>query len=275
MDAPFFSIIIPTLNEELFLPKLLDSLTQQSYRDFEVIIVDGGSKDKTVAVARSFEDKFIAFDCMKSARAHASTQRNIGAAHGAGEYLIFLDADIIAFPYALDRIAEYIAQKNPKILTMWFSPDSVVSGDIMFTLIGNMLVEGSLVAKRPVSPGGCTVVQKVFFQQIGGFDESIKLGEDLDLTRRAGEAGAPLHVIRETLVVYSLRRLRREGKAKMIQLYARGALLSLLTKRSLGNVPGYVMGGHLYNKKPRMKKRTSFTRSFERKIKSLTREIFE
>ena len=54
MGKPFFSIVIPALNEEKFLPKLLESLSHQHFCDFEVIVVDGRSKDKTVAVAETY-----------------------------------------------------------------------------------------------------------------------------------------------------------------------------------------------------------------------------
>lgn len=57
MVAPRFSVIIPTLNEEKFLPNLLTSLSEQTEESFEVIVVDGKSKDKTVAVAESFKKK--------------------------------------------------------------------------------------------------------------------------------------------------------------------------------------------------------------------------
>jgi len=59
MTKPFFSIIIPALNEEKYLPHLLDDLTKQTFRDFEVILVDGNSSDATVAKANLLPNLFL------------------------------------------------------------------------------------------------------------------------------------------------------------------------------------------------------------------------
>ena len=75
---PRFSIIIPTLNEEKFLPKLLESLTTQTVKDFEVIVVDGQSKDKTVAVAKRFAGT-LQLTVVTSEKPSVSYQRNYGS----------------------------------------------------------------------------------------------------------------------------------------------------------------------------------------------------
>ena len=99
MAAPLFSIIIPTLNEELFLPTLLVSLTEQSFGDFEVIVIDGSSADKTVAIASSFEKKLPRLEIIVSKIAGLPLQRNLGAKAARGSYFIFVDADSVLFPY--------------------------------------------------------------------------------------------------------------------------------------------------------------------------------
>src|SRR3990172_1161417 len=103
-----FSVIIPTLNEQKFLPNLLTSLSEQSYRDFEVIIVDGGSEDKTVVRARSYKKKLPSLTIIEHARRGVSAQRNEGAASARGEWLVFIDADSILMPYAFDRFVTFI-----------------------------------------------------------------------------------------------------------------------------------------------------------------------
>jgi glycosyltransferase involved in cell wall biosynthesis len=73
------SIVIPALNEEHFLPHLLTSLTKQTKSDFEVIVVDGSSTDRTVEVARSFGTKLPKLEVIVSQKASLPLQRNLGA----------------------------------------------------------------------------------------------------------------------------------------------------------------------------------------------------
>src|SRR3990170_1980898 len=88
----YFSIIIPTLNEEKYLPKLLTNLKNQKEKNFEVIITDGASSDKTKQTTIAFEQKFpLKFFIHE--KKNVSYQRNFGARIAKGSYLVFLDAD--------------------------------------------------------------------------------------------------------------------------------------------------------------------------------------
>jgi len=83
------SIIIPTFNEALVIERLLRSLKKQTYQPIEIIVVDDGSTDNTVEVARRFTDKVFKRDHYER-----SIQRNFGAKNSCGEYLMFIDADM-------------------------------------------------------------------------------------------------------------------------------------------------------------------------------------
>lgn len=242
-----FSIVIPALNEEKFLPHLLISLTQQTKRNFEVIVVDGYSKDKTVEVAQSFSSKLPMLQVIVSDKASLPLQRNIGAGAASGEWLVFIDADSTVQPYFIERLEWFIKEQKPSLFTSWFRPDSEVSGDALFTLIANLFVEGSIYFHRSIAPGPLTVVRRDIFDLVDGYDESLTFGEDYDLTRRITARGIALQILRETLCVLSLRRIRKEGKLRFIRVYAKASLLVLLTKRNLQSVPSYVMGGHFYD----------------------------
>lgn len=244
MAAPRFSVIIPTLNEEKFLPNLLSSLVQQSEKPFEVIVVDGKSKDKTVAVAESFKRK-LPLRVIACERASIPLQRNTGARHARGAWLIFIDADSVLLPYFFDRVERFITREKPSFFTTWFRPDSETGGDALVILFGNALVEGSILTHRPAAPGPLTVVQRNVFYSVDGYDVSRAWAEDYDFTRRVSEQGVPLAILRETLYVYSLRRFRK-NKMKTIQAYAKAVFLVLLTKKAPRDMPGYVMGGQVY-----------------------------
>jgi glycosyltransferase involved in cell wall biosynthesis len=272
MRAPLFSVIIPTLNEEKFLPRLLASLASQTKKDFEVIVVDGSSKDKTVAGAKRFAKKLPRFRIIINKKASLPLQRNLGAKEAKGKWFVFVDADSVLLPYFFDRVRWFIEEQNPKLFTTWFKPDSDISGDTLITLLANMYIESSILFKRPIAPGPLTIVDRRTFEGVGGYNESLTFGEDYDFTTRVVSSGIPLTIFRETLYVYSLRRIRREGKLKTVQLYVKASLLVLLTKKNLTRVPDYVMGGHLYTGKKPVKR--SVLARYERKLRELMEELF-
>ncbi len=245
---PTFSVIIPTLNEEAFLPKLLTSLTDQTEKTFEVILVDGSSADATVERAKLFTKKLPKLVVQVTKNSGLPMQRNEGANSSRGEWLIFIDADVVLLPYFFQRVRTYIDRVHPEFFTTWFRPDSDNARDAILTLMINVFVEGGLLLNRQVSPGGMTIIKRNIFERLGRYNESLLFGEDFDLTQRAKTARVPLKILRETLYVLSLRRFRREGKLKVIKTYAKATLVALLTKHAPKNMEDYLMGGHLYRK---------------------------
>lgn len=268
--AIHYSIIIPTLNEEKFLPKLLTSLAAQTRRDFEVIVVDGSSKDKTVAAAKSFTKKLPKLSVIKSPMSGVSRQRNMGAARAKGEWLLFVDADSVLLPYAIDRIDMFIQNEKPTIFTTWFRPDSNVVGDALVTLFINMIFEAALVLRRPFTQGTFAAVKRDIFHSVGGYDELLEFGEDYDITKRICQKKIKLQVLRETLYEYSLRRYRHQGTLRTMQAGAQAVLSVLLINRTPRSITGYIMGGHIYGKKQQ-----SVLKKYEKKFRTFFKELFE
>ena len=272
MTSPRFSVIIPTLNEEKFLPHLLDSLVDQSVKEFEVIVVDGSSKDRTVAIAQGYKRK-LTLSVVVSKQANLPFQRNLGAQKANASWLVFVDADSVLLPYFIERIDRFIADQNPQVFTTWFRPDSEVTNDALFTLMSVMTIEGSLLFKRPnVTPGPLTVIEKATFESVGGYDEDHAFHEDLDLGLRLYQRKARYAFLRETLYIWSLRRFRNEGTMKVIQQHARSVLSIIFFRRPMKSKSGYIMGGHLYGKS---KKPKSVLAQYERKFKKMMKELFE
>jgi glycosyltransferase involved in cell wall biosynthesis len=97
--SPYFSIIIPTLNEEPRIERLLKSLQRQSFKDFEIIIVDGGSKDRTAEIAQQYSARvFVKKGCKEF------PSRNFGAQVSNGRILLFLSADVFLPPDTLEYL---------------------------------------------------------------------------------------------------------------------------------------------------------------------------
>lgn len=264
------SIIIPTLNEEKFLPHLLDSLAVQSDRDFEVIVVDGVSVDKTVHVAQSYVNKIPNLLIVQAEKAGVSYQKNLGAARAKGEWVVFIDADVILYPYSIERIRTYVTDGTCQFFTPWFSPDSFNSSDVAVSLVAIGMIEGAAIVKKPLA-GVVVGVKKDLFDQVSGFDETRTFAEDYDLTQKLNRIGVQLTIIRETLYIHSLRRYRTQGRMKLLQAYASGILRVLITGQSPKHIHGYELGGQIYKKK---KPTRSVIRIFQKGYKKLLKDLF-
>lgn len=271
MRKPTFSIVIPALNEEQFLPRLLDSLSRQTRKDFEVVVVDGSSKDRTVEVAYQFKRNIprLTVDTVK--KPGLPKQRNRGAELSCGEWLVFADADTIFLPYFIERISVFIREHKPRLFTTWFRSDSEDPKDAVYTLFANVYIEATLLLKKQQTFGPLTVVHRDAFNLVHGYDEAHAFHEDVDFGQRLRRAGVPLEILRETLYVWSLRRFRKQGVLKVLNQYILSFFPILFFNRSVTYMPGYVMGGHLYGKK--VVKR-SVLRGYEKKLKALIKELF-
>lgn len=263
-----FSVIIPTLNEEKFLPNLLQSLTQQSEKDFEVIVVDGSSKDKTVVLAKQFPGVKI----LISKKASLPLQRNMGARVAKGEWLLFVDADTILLPYAIERVKAFVRTSDRTVFTSWCLPDSTVSGDAIITLFWNIVLEGSILFKRPLPPGPFSGVRADIFRTVGGYNENHAFNEDVEFGLRLDRHGHTVAMLREGLYHVSLRRFRKQGTLRVIQQYMRAALPVLVLKRPLNKMSDYIMGGHTYTRRQPKK---SLLKVYEKKLKQLFKEFFD
>ena len=272
MKRPYFSVIIPSLNEEKFLPHLLESLAIQTKRNFEVIVVDGKSKDKTIIFAKQFAKRLPSLLVITSAKASLPLQRNLGAAKAKGEWLIFVDADSVLMPYFIERVEAYIQLAKPTVFTTWVQPDSALTSDALFALLSNVYIELTIQLKRPLTPGPLTAIQTRLFRNVGGYDETHAYNEDAEFGLRLARNGMTLSIIPEALYIWSMRRIRREGKLKVMQQYVISALPILFLRRPMKYMPGYIMGGQLYGKKKKINH--SVLKVYERKLKQLLKELF-
>ncbi|MCD6661725.1 MAG: glycosyltransferase family 2 protein, partial [Lentimicrobium sp.] len=102
-NYPLVSIIIPAYNAERFIRETLDSVVNQTWPDIEVFVVDDGSRDKTVEIARTYESEKLKVFTQKNQG--ACVARNKGLSMSKGKYLQFLDADDVI---SLDKIEKQV-----------------------------------------------------------------------------------------------------------------------------------------------------------------------
>jgi len=265
-----YSIIIPTLNEEKFLPKLLTSLTCQTQKNFDVIVVDGASVDKTVAVAKTFQKK-LPLTIVECKKAGVSRQRNIGAKKSQAKWLVFVDADSILLPRFIERVSEFIKNDHPRFFTTALKPDRLDTSHKMAAGLFNRTIQAAIVIGRPWAPGPLTVVARDAFNRVGGYNEQVVYGEDHELGAVMHKRGIPFCMLRQPLYIYSFRRFRKEGTLKTAHRTIASTLNILVNRRGLRKAPGLVSGGLMYNEKSKRKK--NFSKDVERRIRRLIAEF--
>ena len=184
-----FSVIIPLYNKAPYIEKALRSVISQTFRDFEVIVVDDGSKDESADIAEKvLLDSPIPHVLIRQANAGVSMARNNGVARSHGDFLCFLDADDWWAPTFLEEMSGLIEE----------FPEAGIYGT-NYTIV-NETKHKTRIAPIGVEPGfekGCINYCQVYaktlampltsisvaiprdvFKQAGGFPEGIKLGED-------------------------------------------------------------------------------------------------
>lgn len=204
------SIVIPTLNEENYLPRLLESIKQQIFQDFEIIVADAGSKDQTRALAYSYGCKVV--DGGLPARG-----RNNGARIAQGEWLLFLDADVVL---PLDFLGKAVAEIKKNRLDIATAPVEALSDKKIDKLFHEAY---NFYAKLTQSffthaPGICIFIRKELHQAIGGFNEQLKLAEDHDYAQRARQAGF-FGLLKSVKVPVSVRRFKKDGHINVALKY--------------------------------------------------------
>ncbi|MBI2040506.1 MAG: glycosyltransferase [DPANN group archaeon] len=235
------SVIIPTLNEGRKIGQLLQSLTKQTFRDFEVIVVDGNSNDDTKKTIAAFSEKlnikFIVEPKLGIGRA-----RNIGAANAAGEYFLFLDADVLVAKTFMENAVREFDDRYLDIATCYVIPMSDKLLDVVLHEAANATINASQYLS-PAAPGYCVIITKRLHNRIGGFKEELKLGEDHDYGERASQLGK-FRVLRNSKIKISVRRLDKDGRAKLVAKYIYGELY----RRFVGDVTkplfAYEFGQH-------------------------------
>ena len=181
-----FSVIVPLYNKAPYVNKALRSLIEQSFKDFELIVVDDGSHDESYSVAESvLASSNCCYQLIHQENAGVSTARNNGVALSKGEYLCFLDADdwwssvflgkmdefIRSYPEAGIYGTNYFYVKNGRAR---ISVEDVETGFIDYC---------SVYARKLQMPlwTGAVCLSRAVFDEMGGFCPHLKLGEDFDL----------------------------------------------------------------------------------------------
>lgn len=205
------SIVIPTYNEEEYLPRLLASIRSQRFAGYEIIVADARSTDRTRDVAARFGAKVVDGGM-------PGPGRNLGAKAAKGDLLLFLDADVILPDTEwLGRKVDQFLQRDLDAATCLIKPlsDKVIDRFSHNVFNAHMMATQYLMAH---APGFCIFARKTLHDRIGGFDESIKLAEDHDYVERASYVGK-FRVLTGSRIRVSVRRFERDGRFEIFKKY--------------------------------------------------------
>lgn len=221
----FISIIIPTYNEEKNLENTLKAIRNQDYKNYEIVVSDSKSKDKTRSIAKKYHAKVVV-----DRRKGIAAGRNFGAKFAKGDILLFVDADTILMINYIGEIVKSFSNRKVVGATSPIFPFKPNTKNLSVYLTYNQLVKGSIITRRPHVGGMCMALRKKSFFDVGGFDEKLHAFEDVDMSRRISKKGK--FIFNEnTFAITSPRRVEAWGHFAAFRKYFRFYLRYLVGRK--------------------------------------------
>ncbi|MDA1337401.1 MAG: glycosyltransferase [bacterium] len=174
------SVIIPTLNEEEYLPVVLRSVRKQKIKDLEIIVADAGSKDATVDIAKSF-------GCRVTKGGMPGKGRNEGAKIAKGDVLVFLDADANLPANFFKGFMKEFDRRRLDVAGCLMKIPSKRRIYRVFEKLYKLYFKST--EKFYPHATNCIVVKRWLHEEVQGFDETITLGEDFKYIQEASKKG--------------------------------------------------------------------------------------
>lgn len=228
------SIIIPTYNEEEYLPKLLESIKSQDFTDYEIIVADAKSDDNTREIAKEN-------GCVVVEGGLPGPGRNRGAEVAQGEILLFLDSDLELTENYLSNVIEEFESDDLGVAITQMTPLSEKKRDKYLHDLANWF----MIAVENIKPhgAGCygIISKKELHDEVGGFDENLSFGEDTDYIERVAEI-SEFKVLRNARIGVSTRRLEEEGLYTLLKQYGKSTVNDFRGKRTSAEDLGYEFG---------------------------------
>ena len=181
MSEPRVSVVIPVFNAGDYLARALDSVARQTYRDFEVVVIDDGSTDRSAEIVRSYGPPVR---CISTAPQGLAIARNLGIEAACGEYVGFLDADD---HWPADRLSVQLEEiESPPPVDMVFGHELRFPAD----------------GRRPLAArtGATMLVRRAALRRVGPFATEWQLGEFLDWLLRAEELGLSMRMLPDVVI---------------------------------------------------------------------------
>ncbi len=204
------SVIVPTYNEEGFIERTLKAL--RNVGAHEVVVVDGGSEDRTLEIARRYADVVESSSSFDS----PAKARNAGIRFSTGEIVAFIDADTVVSTSWLVTILDCFSRSEEVVGAT--GPAYPLERDLLtapYIFSYEILVRLTLMVGRPHFLGFNCAYRREFLEAVSGFDERFRVSEDALLSMKASAYGK-LRFLRDMVVYTSARRLRSRGIAEAL-----------------------------------------------------------
>lgn len=216
-----YSVIVPVFNRPKEVDELLESLCTQTFTDFEVIIVEDGSTDKSDAVCEKYKDLLNLHYYFKP-NSGPGPSRNYGAERSSGNYLLILDSDVIVPKDYLKAVDDALkatptdAFGGPDRAHESFTPIQKAINYSMTSFFTTGGIRGGKKKMDKFYPRSFNMgINRELFQQVGGF-APIRYGEDIDLSTRLFKAGCECRLFPEAYV-YHKRRVKFSSFFKQVK----------------------------------------------------------
>jgi glycosyltransferase involved in cell wall biosynthesis len=223
--TPRVSVVIPVFNGERFFADALASLESEKDIPAEFIIVDDGSTDGSMAIAKGFADRDPRFRIVRGAHQGVASARNAGVSAANGEYITFLDSDDLCPP---GRIA-----RQTRKLDSHGTIEVVVGQTLWFEALTRDLqpVPGTHFLRNHCVALHSALFRHSVFEAYGNFDETAVASEDLDFFLRLYEGGARVLVENDIASLYRRHADNMTNNRQMLQRSVLAALQKSLARR--------------------------------------------
>lgn len=181
---PLITVIIPTYNRAHLIGRAIQSVLNQTYKDFEIIVVDDGSSDNTKQAVKSFNDKRIKYLRLKENSGSSAAPGNTAIKIASGKYVAFLDSDDEWLPESLEKKLKCF-EGNIGVVYSGFirrNDEKKMEYTIIPTKRGNIYRDE--LRKDYVSSTSAVMVRRECFDKVGLFDETLPARQDYDMWLR-------------------------------------------------------------------------------------------
>lgn len=254
---PIVSVILPTYNSAIYLGEAIESVLNQTFQDYEIIVVNDGSTDNTVEIASNFRPHCIWIDQENQG---PSAARNKGLTRATGKFISFLDADDVFLPEKLELQVDFL-ENNPNIGLIYSdgyrckqsskgmekSIPLSMSGDVIPIFNNNEVNIVHEFIKHNLFPINAGMVRHQCIKDIGGFDENLSACEDWDLWYRIAEK-YPVAYIENKLVKYRETPGSNSSDLHRNYLEAVNVMKKIEYSHAFQSAPGKILCEFYYNR---------------------------
>jgi glycosyltransferase involved in cell wall biosynthesis len=207
-------VVIPTLNEEQYLQKCLASLkNQEGHDNFEIIVVDGGSSDGTLKIAKKYTNNIMLSNIQSP-----GIQRNLGAKKAKGKILAFIDADTVASKNWLENIVKTFQDKGVVAVTGPLLPLEKIRRWHLYIFV-NSLQRLLTKINYPLFWGASCAFRTTAFWRVKGFDKTLLTSEDHDMSLKIKKIGKVK--FNENILAYTSHRKFLKNEQEAYFLYVK------------------------------------------------------